>query len=89
MSEAHRWVELRALCRILREEDGRWIAEIPVLRGCVAYGDTQEKAVSAARRLAAEIMQDLEDQADDDSAFERIKRGLEDVAAGRGTERKR
>ena len=28
------------------EEDGGWIAEIPDLPGCSAYGDTAERAVA-------------------------------------------
>jgi predicted RNase H-like HicB family nuclease len=38
-----------------REEDGRWIAEIPTLPGCIAYGTTREEAVRAVEALAKKI----------------------------------
>ena len=39
-----------------REEDGRWIAEIPSLPGCMAYGKTREESVRLAEALALRIM---------------------------------
>ena len=38
-----------------REEDGRWIAEIPTLPGCLASGATREEAVRAVEALAKTI----------------------------------
>lgn len=38
-----------------REVDGRWIAEIPAIPGCLAYGSTQEEARDAVLALAREI----------------------------------
>ena len=35
-----------------REEDGRWIAEIPELPGVMAYGATQAEAEAAVEALA-------------------------------------
>ena len=35
-----------------REEDGRWIAEVPDLPGVMVYGETREQAVSKAEALA-------------------------------------
>jgi len=35
-----------------REDDGRWIAEVPQLPGCLAYGSTREEALSRAEALA-------------------------------------
>ena len=35
-----------------REDDGRWIAAIPALRGVMVYGDSQEDALRAVRTLA-------------------------------------
>jgi predicted RNase H-like HicB family nuclease len=40
-----------------REEDGRWIADIPELPGVLAYGPTQDEARSEALLLASEVMQ--------------------------------
>lgn len=41
-----------------REEDGRWIAEVPDLPGVMVYGDTQHDAVSKAEALALRIIAD-------------------------------
>jgi predicted RNase H-like HicB family nuclease len=37
---------------IEREDDGRWLAEVVELPGVLAYGDTQEGAVSRVQVLA-------------------------------------
>ena len=34
-----------------RETDGRWIAEVLELPGCLAYGETQAKALAKAKAL--------------------------------------
>jgi predicted RNase H-like HicB family nuclease len=41
-----------------REEDGRWIAEIPELPGVMVYGDTRNRAISKAEALALRVMAD-------------------------------
>ena len=41
-----------------REEDGRWIAEVPDLAGVLAYGDTEDAAVRAAQSLALHVLAD-------------------------------
>jgi len=43
---------------IERENDGRWIAEIPELPGVMAYGDTREEAISKAEALALRVLAD-------------------------------
>ena len=43
---------------IEREEDGRWIAEIPELPGVMVYGDTRNQAISKAEALALRVMAD-------------------------------
>jgi predicted RNase H-like HicB family nuclease len=40
------------------EDDGRWIAEVPELPGVLAYGDTRDGAVSAAKALALRVAAD-------------------------------
>lgn len=44
-----------------REDDGRWIAEVPELPGAMAYGATSEeaedRAVALALRMIAERME--------------------------------
>lgn len=43
---------------IEREDDGRFIAEVPDLPGVVAYGATQEEAVARAQALALRVLAD-------------------------------
>ena len=39
-----------------REEDGRWIAEVPELPGALAYGDTREGAMVKVEALALRVL---------------------------------
>ena len=39
-----------------REEDGRWIAEVPELPGVFAYGATQAEAMVKAEVLALRVV---------------------------------
>lgn len=41
---------------IEHEEDGRWLAEVVELPGVLAYGDTQEAAVSRVQALALRVI---------------------------------
>jgi len=41
-----------------REEDGRWIAEIPELPGVMAYGATQEESRARVEALALRVLAD-------------------------------
>lgn len=41
-----------------QEEDGRWIAEIPILPGVLAYGDTRDKAIANVEALALRTLAD-------------------------------
>jgi predicted RNase H-like HicB family nuclease len=41
---------------IEREEDGRWLAEVPQLPGVLAYGVTREAAMATAQVLALRIL---------------------------------
>ncbi|MBM4339219.1 MAG: type II toxin-antitoxin system HicB family antitoxin [Deltaproteobacteria bacterium] len=43
---------------IEKEEDGRWIAEIPDLPGVAVYGNSQNEAISKAEALALRVMAD-------------------------------
>lgn len=43
---------------IEREEDGRWIAEVPELPGVMVYGQTQEEAISKVKALALRVLAD-------------------------------
>jgi len=41
-----------------REEDGRWIAEIPELPGVIVYSDSRNEAISKAEALALRVLAD-------------------------------
>lgn len=41
-----------------REEDGRWIAEIPELPGVIVYGNTRNQAIARAEALALRVLVD-------------------------------
>ena len=43
---------------IEREEDGRWIAEVPSLPGVLAYGSTEGEARAKAKALALRVVAD-------------------------------
>jgi len=41
-----------------KETDGRFIAEVPVIPGAMAYGDTREQAISRVEALVLRILAD-------------------------------
>ena len=41
-----------------REEDGRWIADVPQLPGVMAYGITREDAMMKVQALALRVLAD-------------------------------
>jgi predicted RNase H-like HicB family nuclease len=41
-----------------REEDGRWIAEVPALPGVLAYGESDAVARARAQALALRVIAD-------------------------------
>jgi len=41
-----------------KEEDGRWLAEIPALPGVLAYGTTKADASAKAKALALRVIAD-------------------------------
>ena len=43
---------MNLLIEIEREEDGRWIAEVPHLPGVMTYGKTREDAIARVQALA-------------------------------------
>jgi predicted RNase H-like HicB family nuclease len=52
-------------CRLLmlkieseREEDGRWIAEVPTVPGVLVYGTTESEARAKAQALALRVIAD-------------------------------
>lgn len=43
---------------IEREEDGRWIAEVPDLPGVMAYGETRNEAITKVQAPALRVIAD-------------------------------
>jgi predicted RNase H-like HicB family nuclease len=43
---------------IEREDDGRWIAEVPDLSGVMVYGETREEAIVRVQSLALRVIAD-------------------------------
>ena len=39
-----------------REDDGRWLAEVPQLPGVLAYGATRDEAMAKAQVLALRVI---------------------------------
>ena len=55
-----------------QEIDGRWIAEIPVLPGVLAYGESKDRAVSRATALALQVVADRIEHGEIDVAPDRV-----------------
>jgi predicted RNase H-like HicB family nuclease len=41
-----------------REDDGRWIADVPDMPGVMTYGPTREEAISKVKALALRVLAD-------------------------------
>ena len=41
-----------------REDDGRWIAEVPDLPGTIVYGHTRDEALAGVKALALRVVAD-------------------------------
>jgi predicted RNase H-like HicB family nuclease len=48
-----------------RQEDGRWWADIELMPGVMAYGETRESAISAVGALALRVAADCIDHGED------------------------
>jgi predicted RNase H-like HicB family nuclease len=47
-----------------REDDGRWLAEVPQLPGVLAYGKTAAEAMAKAEALAFRVLAERLDNAE-------------------------
>jgi predicted RNase H-like HicB family nuclease len=52
-----------------REEDGRWIAEIPDLPGVLCYGATRDEAMARVQALALRVLAERLEQAEAPAEF--------------------
>ena len=44
------------IIEIEREEDGRWLAEVPDLSGAMAYGQSRDEAIARVQALALRVI---------------------------------
>jgi len=49
---------MQLIVNIDREDDGRWIAEVPDLPGVLVYGATQEDAIAKVKALSLRVLAD-------------------------------
>ena len=57
---------------IEREDDGRWIAEVPDLPGVMAYGKTRKEALTKVQSLALRVIADRLDHGEDIPELEEL-----------------
>ena len=57
---------------IEQEKDGRWIAEIPELRGVMVYGKTREQAVARVEALALRVLAERIENGETSPAIEKV-----------------
>jgi predicted RNase H-like HicB family nuclease len=49
---------------IEREDDGRWIAEVPELPGVLTYGKSRDEAIAHVQALALRVLADRLDHSE-------------------------
>jgi predicted RNase H-like HicB family nuclease len=55
-----------------REEDGRWIAEVPVLPGAMAYGASKAEAVAKVEALVLRVLADKIEHGEEAPGIDRV-----------------
>lgn len=55
-----------------REDDGRWIAEIPTLPGALAYGSTKAEAVAKVEALVLRVLADKIEHGEEPPEISRV-----------------
>ncbi len=56
---------MKLTIEIEREEDGRWIAEVPQLPGVLTYGQTRAEAIARVQALALRVLADRIEHGED------------------------
>ena len=51
-----RWDHMTLGIELEREDDGRWLAEVPALSGVMCYGTTRDEAVARVQALALRVI---------------------------------
>lgn len=55
-----------------REEDGRWIAEVPALPGAMAYGTSKSDAVAKVEALVLRALADKIEHGEEAPGLDRV-----------------
>lgn len=55
-----------------REDDGRWIAEVPALPGAMAYGASKAEAVAKVEALVLRALADKIEHGEEAPGIERV-----------------
>jgi len=48
-----------------REDDGRWIAEVPEIPGALTYGQSRKEAIARVKALALRVLADRLEHGED------------------------
>jgi len=62
-------IGVRLSIQLEREDDGRWIAEVPELPGVLAYGATADEARTRVQALALRVVADRIDHGESTAAL--------------------
>jgi Uncharacterised protein family (UPF0150). len=60
---------MKLIIELEREDDGRWIADVPELPGVLAYGASREEAMLHAEALALRVLADRIEHGETGSAL--------------------
>jgi predicted RNase H-like HicB family nuclease len=60
---------MKFVIELEREDDGRWIAEVPVLPGVLVYGTSREAAIGHVQALALRVLADRIEHGESESAL--------------------
>ena len=63
---------MKLIVEIEQEDDGRWLAEITVLPGVMAYGSSQDEARARAQALALRVIADRLEHGEQDPDLQDI-----------------
>ena len=55
-----------------REDDGRWIAEVPAIPGAMAYGASKAEAVAKVEALVLRVLADKVEHGEEAPGLDRV-----------------
>lgn len=63
---------MKLILEVEKENDGRWLVEIPDLPGVMAYGNTPDEARTKAQALALRVIADRLEHGEESSDLQNI-----------------